>query len=256
MAQSLAHNTLDTDFPPAALKALNQLLNPHEPGDHLEHKVASLATTLINHTFAQSDPSGNMWIYTPEQKDSITSKKPDYTVERLSNGYVTPYLCAEFKKRTEKDQTYSALKQLRETVSHKFKENFLNNDESVLTIYLLVFSGYRVSFWEMDFEAIHDREPEEPVHNLWGCRSLLQSPNNYGEELINQPPYGQLLNNIPPGVQRVAVEIPNANNPRSSEWNEALKYETPAVWDMSNYNHRLAIMQMLRHMASNRPRGF
>ena len=84
-----------------------------------------------------------------------------------------------------------------------------------------------MEFWEIDFEAIHGGQPEQDVSSLWGCRSLLQSGVKYD------------------GVKK-------SDHRRS----KADTYDTPAIFDYSNPEHKGPIWQMAEHMARYEPRGF
>lgn len=176
----------------------------------LEHQVASWATTMAIQAFQEvnNDRGLPQWIFTPEQIDEESGKIPDLVLEQVykeRNGqlHVKPWLCMEFKKLGG-NAPYKALHQLTTTVQGKLKEGGVTD---VLTIYLVVVVGSKISFWEMDFEAIDGRQPEQDVHSLWGCRSLLQSGVKYDgmDYEYEEPPYSTDNNNIPRGVKKLLV---------------------------------------------------
>lgn len=106
-------------------------------------------------------------------------------------------------KKLGGEAPYKALHQITTAVKAKLKEE---RNSDVLTIYLVVVVGTRISFWEMDIEAIDRRQPEQDVSSLWGCRSLLQSAAKYGGVYENkEPPYTTDKNNIPKGVKKLFI---------------------------------------------------
>lgn len=151
------------------------------------------------------------WIFTPEQRDEGSGKIPDFLVERVCWNELkqqleaTHRLCMEYKKMGG-DPVYKALRQLINATKKKLRDGGLDE----LTIYLVVVVGTKISFWEIDFEGIDGRQPEEEVASLWGVRSLTQTAANYEgarPEVFNQskPPYTELRGNIPQGVKKLLV---------------------------------------------------
>lgn len=243
--------------PPIEL-SLNRIIRPPTT-TNLEHQVASWASTMAIQVFekVKNDKGLSQWIFTPEQRDEESGKIPDLVLEQVFQEpdgelYAKPWLCMEFKKLGGA-APYKALHQVATAVKGKLNE-ITNTD--VLTIYLVVVVGTKISFWEMDFEAIDGRQPEQDVHSLWGCRSLLQSGVKYngvdyeGEE----PPYSTDKNNIPRGVKKLLVRrAVKKSDPRRDQ---AEKYDTPAIFNFSKNEHKGPIREMFEHMARYPPRGF
>jgi hypothetical protein len=245
------------DNPPIEL-SLNRILRPPTT-TNLEHQVASWASTMAIQVFekVKNDKGLSQWIFTPEQRDEESGKIPDLVLEQVFQEpdgelYAKPWLCMEFKKLGGA-APYKALHQVATAVKGKLNE-ITNTD--VLTIYLVVVVGTKISFWEMDFEAIDGRQPEQDVHSLWGCRSLLQSGVKYngvdyeGEE----PPYSTDKKNIPRGVKKLLVR--RAVKKSDPQRNQAERYDSPAIFNFSKDEHKGPIREMFEHMARYPPRGF
>ena len=90
---------------------------------------------------------------------------------------------------------------------------------------------------------------------MWGCRSLLQSAEKYGEGYeTEEPPYSTDKNNIPRGVKQLLV--PRRVKKRNYERDEAENYDTPAIFNFSHLEHRVPIKEMFEYMARHEARGF
>ena len=169
---------------------------------NLEHHVASFITTTAVQVFQEvkDDAGRHQWVFTPEQRDEESKKIPDLIVEQVvqtRNGLISiPWLFMEFKKKGG-DPSYKALSQLVNAVKGKLKD-----ETAVLTIYLVVVVGTKVSFWEIDFEELGDYRSEEEVESLWGCRSLMQTAVKYVDDQ-EEPPYTTGRGNIPKGVTTI-----------------------------------------------------
>lgn len=219
-----------------------------------EHFVGSWATTMVTETFnnVKREQGGPNWIFTSEQTDQTSKKRPDFTVEKMEDKpEPTPWLYMEYKRFGGKP-TYMALNQLSKAVESKLYEDHF---EGVFTIYLVVVAGVKISFWEIDYEAVKDKQPERDVEFVWGCRSLTQSAEEeITDDLVKEPPYTIKKNNIPPGVEKLITrQTTTTTNPVLVE---AREYETKAVWDITNTDHKEPIFKMFNHMARNKPRPF
>lgn len=84
-----------------------------------------------------------------------------------------------------------------------------------------------ISFWELDFEVHHGRNPNH-VRNLWGCRSLMQSSCYEGDKDYPAIP-GQI-----PGIRPIYLDVAGAQ-PRNVRWDEAKKYGVNAPYSICVY---------------------
>jgi hypothetical protein len=254
-AETEGEKLKSSDNPPLEL-SLKRITHPSTI--KLEHHVASWATTMAIQIFqnVKHDQGRSQWIYTPEQRDEQSGKIPDFVLEQARKDedgtlHAKPLLHMEYKKLGG-DPPYKALHQLATAVIGKLQES----DPQVLTIYLVVVVGRKISFWDMDFEAIKDHEPEQEVKSVWGCRSLLQSGvkydgNNYEHE---EPPYTTDKGNIPTGVKKLFISrYAKKSDPRRDA---AETYPTPAILDFSKEEHKGPIKKMFEYMARYEPRGF
>lgn len=242
---------------PPLQSALERIRKPGN-STHLEHHVASWAVTSIVQVFEKekNDRGVPQWVYTSEQRDEDSGKIPDFAVEKVQGeSNLTPWLYMEFKK-VGGHPTYKALHQLSSAVKNKLRVR--SNWDDVLTIFLVVVAGTRVSFWEIDFEALDGMEPEAEVHSLWGCRSLTQTAHPYEEVMGDggnvEPPYTTGKRNIPGGVEELVRDREMSGD--DPKINEALGYDTPCIFDCSKEHHKGPIREMFEFMARHAPRGF
>jgi hypothetical protein len=228
----------------AALARIKDFGNP----DSLhEHRVASFGVTLIHEIFEKNTQDHN-WVYTPEQRDGISNKIPDYTVEAvfpsLSETDLDPWLSMEFKKITG-ERTYSALKQLVDAVAPSLNENFPAR-------YLVVIAGTKISYWEVDFKT-HHRQNDHMLDHLWGCRSLFQSSLYQGDDdFTTKYPEANNINDLKP----IYEDGIGGREPQTPEWLEAKNYHTNALLDITNYSHWIWIKKLTEHIATRRPAAF
>lgn len=240
--------------------ALNYCIDRIQDRDikQYEHFVASWAITMVTEIFndvkkKQGQPG---WIFTSEQTDPDSKKRPDFVVEKMKfdegeGEYITiPWICMEYK-RFGGEPTYKALHQLIKTMNKKlFEQSF----EGVLTIYLVIVAGLDISFWEIDFEAIGGRQPEYDVEHIWGCRSLTQSAPKEAIEENKEPPYTTKKDNIPQSVKKLVTrKVPETAD---NVLKEAEEYETQAIWNIAQMDHKKPIFDIFNYMAEYPPRGF
>lgn len=226
--------------------AMHRLLANEDHYSHIyEHRVASVGITLLHEVFSKITKD-YQWIYTSEQKEEMSKRIPDYTLEAidLQNPLSPfPWLHMEFKK-IGGDRSYLALNQLANTVAPSLTE-------VDSTRYLVVMAGYKISFWEIDYNTYYGRNPN--YKHLWGCRSLLQHsiyPGDSDVKLkISEGPGEYSINPL------VHDDI-GGRTPQNALWKEAEKYDTVVLFDLRDPKHGHYIETMFKHMADRRPAGF
>ena len=221
---------------------------------YLEHHVASFITTMAIQVFQEvkDDRGRNQWIFTPEQRDEDSGRRPDFTVERIERTDkdvgIKGWLCMEFKKHGGLPH-YKALRQLVETIEAKVYNEYCP------TIYLVVAVGTQISFWEkeIDWQKHSISPPDTGVPYLWGCRSLMQSRVG-SKSNQKEPPYTTGRGTIPEHVD-VLLQPGNVRDP-NTESTEAEGYTIPAILDLTIPEHGVAAIHLFQYMAKYAPREF
>lgn len=224
--------------------ALHRLIAAPLEGVHnYEHLVASVGITLANNVFKEKYDD-HEWVYTSEQKQE--DRIPDYSIEAVYSPEsvltIIPWLHMEFKRPFDGKRTYEALHQ----VVHSVIPTMSPEKPAV---YLVVIAGFFISFWELDFEVHHGRNPKG-IRNLWGCRSLMQSSHYKGDDDFPAVP-GQI-----PGIRPIYLDDSEGAPPRNERWLAAKKYGVNALLDLREHDHGSVIEELMKHISRRRPAAF
>jgi hypothetical protein len=208
-----------------------------------EHRIASFAVTLVNEVFLKNTEEYT-WVFTPEQTNTETSRKPDYTVEAvevdISELDLFPWLHMEFKK-IGGERTYKALRQLVDTVGPSLNEKHPAR-------YLVVAAGYIFSFWELDYNTYNKRN-NGLINHLWGCRSLLQ-PSIYRGDSDFEPGFDPTTIK---DTRPICEDSIGGPQPRNNDWIEAQRYTHNVLFDLRIEEHCNLIVKLMEHIAKRRP---
>lgn len=201
----------------------------------LEHHVASFACTVTKHVFSNDD-----WIITPEKADKSSNRKPDLTIERLTENALEIHLYYELKK-DKGDRMEDALHQTIVSIIETLDLQGSNKSQE-FDVYVVIQRGMEIAFFEYhNYASLLD---DEDVENIKGAVSLTQ-PFRVNGVLTEIIP-------IPHGAGLLFREASGLDMEKDGR-KEASRYKIPCVLRLDV--HEREIDFLFHHMATNKPRS-
>ena len=188
-------------------------------GRNYEHLASTLVCSLLQHYY----PLNEGWIITPEPRQEH-GKKPDYVVEKIQNGILTPHIFIEVKK-VKGHLFENAIQQIADAV------NLYADTNDNYSTFIIVVRGLDMIFLE-----------------YYNYRSVLTEDNivhYFGTIPLTQP--------APDGLQPQALT--NITNSLPYSLTPLAPFEVPPIFSMESDIHRNHIHNMFEYMKNNIPRN-
>lgn len=221
-----------------AIKSIYLALKKIATGDNkMEHITGRATNGLLNHYFPL-----NRFIITPEQIQSQSNKKPDFSVERLDGEEFFPHVFVEIKSLVNSNFN-NIMDQLYETIL-----GTVDVTGGHFSVYVIAIKGTKIAFFQfysfvslLDEHGILHYKGFVPLNQLLEIKQYMDI-NNYTEihEILKYiSKYGSITTSksklIDLGVESTS------------------KIEFPHILDMLNNDHKDHVHNLFKHMSDNLP---
>lgn len=195
----------------------------HDEDCKLEHRTSTAADGLLHHYF-----TNDKFLITPEQRQELSWKKPDYTVERLDNNDNCHYHAyVEVKSISSSASFTDGLDQLSDAIT-----NTVDFEGGLFSVFAIIMKGSKLAIYTYySFASLLDE------YNILNYKGFV--PLNYTipfEQFVN-------INSGKVSMTDYFKYISTSKAPGNSEILRLLHVEStnkldyPHIWDANNESH-------------------
>ena len=224
-----------------AIKPIKIALERVHKTNAQEHTTGTPISGLLNNYFP-----GSKFITTPEQIQTISNKRPDFTVEMLENEQLKPHVFVEIKSLINSNFN-NILDQLHDTILYTV--DLWGNLGGNFAVFIIAAKGTQIAFFE--FYNFQDMLDYYEIENYKGFRplgQLIPELNSFNINHTSEPSdYEEHLRKVdiphdPEELKKLGVK-------------STKKIGHPHIWDLLNKEHEDYIHKLFVHMAENKAGG-